>query len=77
MTQGLLRGIFAHVLRHLLLVLFRPVYTKKTINLISTSLLLIMLRSIPVQIHGGRVTVERICRVGIGEKLWQEALKDV
>ena len=32
---------------------------------------------IPVQIHGCRVPVERVCRVGVRQQLRQERLEDV
>ena len=32
---------------------------------------------LPVKIHSSRVTIERVCGVGIGEELREEALKNV
>ena len=31
----------------------------------------------PVKIHRGRVSVEWVCGIGVGEELWQKALEDV
>ena len=32
---------------------------------------------LPVKIHSSRVTIERVCRVRVGEELREEALKNV
>ncbi len=32
---------------------------------------------LPVYKNGSGVPIERICRVGVGEQLWQEGFKDV
>ena len=31
----------------------------------------------PVEVHGRRIPIERVCGVGVGQQLWQERLEDV
>ena len=75
LPQGLLGRVLFHVLAHLLLVLLRPVIhfnCKEFCYLLATFYF-----SVPVEVECGGVPVQRVCRVGVCEQLWQEALEDV